>query len=117
MPELKNRQFLEFEKPMRPARAKEILSKAAGVQLVDDPAGSRYPMPVDCAGKDDCLVGRIRADDSVENGLALWVAGDADFLDAIAFEEAGLQHFHGGGGVPGAATGSVVVALHAIGEA
>jgi len=67
---------LEFEKPMSPDRAREILSKARGVTLVDDPAGSLYPMAIDCAGKDDCLVGRIRADDSVENGLALWVAGD-----------------------------------------
>lgn len=67
---------IEFEKPMSPDRAREILAKAPGVRVVDDPAGGQYPLPIDTAGKDDVLVGRIRTDESVENGLALFVAGD-----------------------------------------
>lgn len=67
---------IEFEKPMSPERAREILSKAPGVRVVDEPASGLYPLPIDVAGKDDVLVGRIRVDESVENGLALFVAGD-----------------------------------------
>ncbi|MEI6971598.1 MAG: aspartate-semialdehyde dehydrogenase [bacterium] len=67
---------IEFEKPMSPDRAREILSKAEGVRVVDEPAAGQYPLPIDAAGKDDILVGRIREDDSVENGLSIFVAGD-----------------------------------------
>jgi len=67
---------IEFDKPMSADRAREILSKADGVRVVDDPAAGLYPLPIDSAGKDDVLVGRIRVDESVENGLALFVAGD-----------------------------------------
>ncbi len=59
-----------FERPISPERATEILSEAAGVIL--DPV----PTPLKAAGIDDSLVGRIRRDDTVENGLALFVAGD-----------------------------------------
>jgi len=67
---------IEFEKPMSPERARSILSNVPGVRVADDPAAGIYPLPIDTAGKDDVLVGRIRADESVENGLALFVAGD-----------------------------------------
>ncbi|MEI6217304.1 MAG: aspartate-semialdehyde dehydrogenase [bacterium] len=67
---------IEFEKPMSPDRARSILSKVPGVRVADDPAAGIYPLPIDTAGKDDVIVGRIRADESVENGLALFVAGD-----------------------------------------
>ena len=67
---------IEFEKPMSPERARSILSNVPGVRVTDDPAAGIYPLPIDTAGKDDVLVGRIRADESVENGLALFVAGD-----------------------------------------
>jgi len=67
---------IEFEKPMSPDRAREILSKAPGVRVVDEPSKGLYPLPIDSAGKDDVLAGRIRNDDSIENGLALFVAGD-----------------------------------------
>ncbi len=43
---------------------------------VDDLSNARYPMPLDAAGKDDVLVGRIRRDESVKNGLVLYVVGD-----------------------------------------
>jgi aspartate-semialdehyde dehydrogenase len=67
---------IEFERKITPEEAREILAKAPGVQVVDNPAEAQYPLPLNVAGKDDCLVGRIRPDDSTENGLALFVSGD-----------------------------------------
>jgi len=57
-------------------RAREVLSRAPGVRVVDDPAKNRYPMPLDATGQEDVLVGRIREDASIENGLDLWISGD-----------------------------------------
>ena len=56
--------------------AKEAIDKFPGIKVVDDPGSSLYPMPIDAAGKDECLVGRIREDYTVENGLSFWVVGD-----------------------------------------
>ncbi len=67
---------IEFDRPMSPEEATELLNAADGIQVVDDPSQAQYPLPLDVAGKNDCGVGRIRPDDSVENGLALYVAGD-----------------------------------------
>ncbi len=67
---------LEFERPMSAAQARAILEAAPGVTVVDDPAEKRYPMPMDCAEKDDVFVGRIREDLSVPHGLCLWVVAD-----------------------------------------
>lgn len=67
---------LEFERPLSAAQARTILEAAPGVTVVDVPEEKRYPMPMDCAEKDDVFVGRIRADGSVENGLLLWVVAD-----------------------------------------
>ena len=55
---------------------KELLSSAPGVQLVDDPENGKYPLAIDCAGKFETLVGRIREDESIENGINLWVVSD-----------------------------------------
>ncbi len=68
--------FVEFEKPITPEQARAILAKAPGVVLVDDVKNSQYPMPLEASGQYDVRVGRIRRDPSVENGLALFVAGD-----------------------------------------
>lgn len=69
---------IEFERPMTPAEARTILSKAPGVKVVDDPANKKYPMPIDASGMYDCLVGRIRQDVSREDGrgIELFVSGD-----------------------------------------
>ena len=67
---------VEFERALSPAEATELLRRAPGVRLVDEPAKGRYPLPIDCAGIDETLVGRIRRDLSIANGLTLWVAGD-----------------------------------------
>lgn len=58
------------------AKARELLKVAPGVELVDDPAAGAYPMAINAAGEDLTLVGRIREDESVENGLNLWIVAD-----------------------------------------
>jgi len=67
---------VEFEKPLSPAEARSILHKAPGVKVVDDPKNAVYPMPLDASGHYDVLVGRIRKDQSTDNGLVLWCSGD-----------------------------------------
>ena len=67
---------LELIHPMTPAEAREILASSPGVTVLDDPASSAYPMPRDIAGTDDVFVGRLRADWSHPNGLAMWVVAD-----------------------------------------
>ncbi len=67
---------IETESKISPDRAREILSAAPGVELVDDVANGLYPMAKDAAGSDMCLVGRIREDESLECGLNLWVVAD-----------------------------------------
>ncbi len=68
--------WIETARPLSPAKARALLAKAPGVRLVDQPAKGQYPMPIDATGQDDVLVGRIRKDESVRHGLALWVSGD-----------------------------------------
>jgi aspartate-semialdehyde dehydrogenase len=67
---------LEFERPMTPERAREILRAAPGVLVVDDAGKRDYPTPLDVSGSLDVHVGRIRADATAENGLLLWSVGD-----------------------------------------
>jgi aspartate-semialdehyde dehydrogenase len=67
---------IETKAPVSVERVRELLSRAPGVRVVDDPANLCYPVPLDAAGKDETLVGRIRLDPSVENGLAMWVVAD-----------------------------------------
>jgi aspartate-semialdehyde dehydrogenase len=66
----------EFQRPLSVEQAREILSKAPGLELVDEPDENRYPMPLTVAGKDNCQVGRLRLDCAFENGLSFWVTGD-----------------------------------------
>jgi aspartate-semialdehyde dehydrogenase len=66
----------EFERPVSVEEAHEVLAKAPGLELVDEPQNNRYPMPLFTAGKDNCEVGRVRLDCALENGLAFWVSGD-----------------------------------------
>jgi aspartate-semialdehyde dehydrogenase len=56
--------------------ARRILSRARGVTVIDDPKSRDYPLAINAAGQDDVYVGRIREDDSIENGLNLWVVSD-----------------------------------------
>lgn len=67
---------IETEESLSPNEARAILSSARSVIVFDDPSRDIYPMPIDVAGKDDIYVGRIRADESVRNGLWLWLVID-----------------------------------------
>ena len=66
----------EFQRPISVEQAREVLSKAPGLELVDEPHNNRYPTPLNVAGKDNCQVGRVRLDCALENGLSFWVSGD-----------------------------------------
>jgi aspartate-semialdehyde dehydrogenase len=57
-------------------RAREAFGNFPGLTLWDEPSANRYPMPVTVEGQDDCFVGRIRVDLSLDNALNFWVAGD-----------------------------------------
>ena len=67
---------VEFEKDLTPEEAREILSKAPGVKVVDNPSKNLYPLAINAAGKDDIFVGRIRRDESVAHGLNMWIVAD-----------------------------------------
>ncbi|HTD85843.1 MAG: aspartate-semialdehyde dehydrogenase [Verrucomicrobia bacterium] len=66
----------EFDRTVSVERAREVLAKAPGLELVDEPQNNRYPMPLGVTGKDNCQVGRVRLDCAFENGLSFWVSGD-----------------------------------------
>jgi aspartate-semialdehyde dehydrogenase len=69
---------ITFEQPITEQEARDILSAAPGVKIVDDRAANYFPMPMDATGQDACLVGRIRRDISQPDGcgLDLFVCGD-----------------------------------------
>ena len=67
---------IETEKHISAAEVKKLLASAPGVELVDDPAQNSYPLATDCAGKFETLVGRVRDDESIENGINMWVVSD-----------------------------------------
>ena len=66
----------EFQQPVDLQRAQDILSRAPGLDVVDDPQQNQYPLPLRASGKDHCQVGRPRMDCALDNGLCFWVAGD-----------------------------------------
>ncbi|MGE3309053.1 MAG: aspartate-semialdehyde dehydrogenase [Limisphaerales bacterium] len=66
----------EFEKPVTPEAAREVLHQAPGIDVVDNPDKNEYPLPLYVSEKANCQVGRIRTDCALDNGLAFWVAGD-----------------------------------------
>ncbi len=67
---------IETEKKITRAKAIELLSNAPGVKVIDDLFNNQYPLPLGAEGKDDTFVGRIREDETVANGLNLWVVSD-----------------------------------------
>ena len=66
----------EFKQPVSVDAARAVLSKAPGLDVVDDPEKKEYPMPLYTAEKYNCQVGRIRKDCALDNGLCFWVSGD-----------------------------------------
>ena len=67
---------VEFAEPFPVKEARELLAAAPGVELLEDPASNRFPMPTDVTGRDPVVVGRIRQDISEENALEFWLCGD-----------------------------------------
>ncbi|HIW02696.1 MAG TPA: aspartate-semialdehyde dehydrogenase [Candidatus Protoclostridium stercorigallinarum] len=67
---------IEFEKPTTPEAVREVLAKAPGIVVVDDPANHVYPTALECADKDEVFVGRIRRDFTVDSGINMWIVAD-----------------------------------------
>jgi aspartate-semialdehyde dehydrogenase len=67
---------LEMEKELSVLQVKKILSQAPGVILQDNLDDHLYPLPLEAAGKDEVFVGRIRKDESIKNGINLWIVAD-----------------------------------------
>ena len=67
---------IETEKKITPNEVRAVLSKSPGIVVFDAPEKNIYPLPVDIAGKDETYVGRIRADESIENGINMWIVAD-----------------------------------------
>jgi aspartate-semialdehyde dehydrogenase len=67
---------IEFDKKVSVEDIKSALDSFKGVTVVDNPSSNSYPMPVDSAEKDDVFVGRIRLDNSVKNGINMWIVSD-----------------------------------------
>jgi aspartate-semialdehyde dehydrogenase len=68
--------YVELENPMTPEAFSDVLCKAPGVVVQDEPQQSVYPTPYEAAGQDPVFAGRIRRDLSHPNGIAYWVVGD-----------------------------------------
>ncbi|MBI4341732.1 MAG: aspartate-semialdehyde dehydrogenase [Candidatus Omnitrophica bacterium] len=68
--------WVETRRPISVEQVRALLRRAPGVALADAPSVGSYPQPIEAAGQDAVLVGRIRRDESVRNGLVLWVSGD-----------------------------------------
>lgn len=66
----------EFEKPVTVEAARAVLKKAPGLDVIDNPSKSEYPLPLDQTDKYNCAVGRLRRDCALDNGLCFWVSGD-----------------------------------------
>ena len=67
---------VETENHITADEVRRLLAKAPGVILVDDPKKGLYPMPIYAEGKDETFVGRIRQDESIKNGISMWVVSD-----------------------------------------
>ncbi len=67
---------VETERKLTAEKARELLRDAPGVVLIDDPDNQRYPLPIDAVGRDEVFVGRVREDNTIENGLNLWIVSD-----------------------------------------
>jgi aspartate-semialdehyde dehydrogenase len=68
---------VQLARPMDASEAKALLRRAPGVSLLDEPyAPGRHPQPIDCAGRDEVFVGRVRNDLAVPGALNLWIVAD-----------------------------------------
>jgi len=67
---------VETREPISASQVKLLLGKAPGIKVMDDPEENLYPLATDGAGQDLTLVGRIRDDESVSNGINMWIVAD-----------------------------------------
>ncbi|THB67263.1 MAG: aspartate-semialdehyde dehydrogenase [Desulfovibrio sp.] len=67
---------IEFENKLTAKEARVILTQAPGITVLDNPKEGIYPMPINSAGEDETFVGRIREDETIDNGLNLWIVSD-----------------------------------------
>ena len=67
---------VETREPISASEVKLLLEKAPGIKVMDDPGKNVYPLATDGAGQDLTLVGRIRDDESVSNGINMWIVAD-----------------------------------------
>lgn len=67
---------IETDKKITPNEVRAALTKAPGIVVFDAPEKNVYPLPVDVAGKDETYAGRIREDESIENGINMWIVAD-----------------------------------------
>ena len=88
---------IETEKKITADEVRKILSKAPGVHLVDNPKFAEYPLAIHAAGKDETFVGRIREDESIPNGINMWVVSDnirkGAALNAVQIAEILIQKY------------------------
>jgi aspartate-semialdehyde dehydrogenase len=87
---------VELERPLKANEARAALAAMPGVIVYDDPVKKLYPMPLDAIGKDEVYIGRVREDESIANGLNLWVVSDnlrkGAALNAIQIAECLVQN-------------------------
>lgn len=67
---------IETERKITALEARQVFEKSPGIVVVDDPAAKKYPMPLFASDRDEVFVGRIREDNSIPNGLNIWVSAD-----------------------------------------
>ena len=67
---------IETERKVTVEEARELFAAFPGITVIDDLSAGQYPMPLDCSGKDDVFIGRIREDLSCDNGLVFWCVSD-----------------------------------------
>ena len=67
---------IQTKEKLDAVKARELLESAPGIKVIDEPEENKYPTPILSAGSDECYVGRIRNDNSVKNGLNIWVVAD-----------------------------------------
>lgn len=88
---------IEFEKPLSVDEAREILEESDGVVVYDERKDAGYCTPIECAGEDGVFISRLRADNSVKNGLAMWIVSDnlrkGAALNAVQIAEELIQNY------------------------
>jgi len=67
---------VETKEPVSATEVRSLLEKTPGIRVVDDPEKNLYPLAIDAAGQDLTLVGRIRDDESIPNGINMWIVAD-----------------------------------------